>query len=225
MGESKTDSRPVVSQVVEQYGRCLEMVPVDPHFHEITVGLYVKDERITVWTFSQKPKVDDRIRQIRDQLVVLGEFRPVEGTHNQLQPSCDMLHVRPIKFLLSLAVEKDPDFRLPTGPISIKDSKTDLFLTVEPREQEDGWVYEISSQGEAPNVPLRLKAIVMGFVRYGEMKAMGERTVGFACGSRHDGLARVLMPYSRNISAVADMLQSAAMRGQLTTGTAGFSPL
>lgn len=225
MGESKTGSRPPVSQVVEWYGRCLELIPMDPHFNKITVGLYVKDNRITVWTFSQKPNVESRIRQIRDQLVTLGGFVPVKGTHNQLQPSCDALHLRPIKFLLSQAVEKDPDLRLPTGPMSIKDSKTHLFLTVEPREQEGHWVYEISGQGEAPNVPLRLKAIVMGFVRYGEMKAVGERTVGFACGRRHDELVRVVLPYSRNISAVEEMLESASLRGQLTTGTAGFSPL
>ncbi len=34
---------------------------------------------------------------------------------------------------------------------------------------------------------------------------------------------RILLPYSRNISAVEGMMEAEAMRGQMTTGTLGFS--
>ena len=225
MGEDKISSRLPVTEVVRQYGRCLELIPMDPHFQDISVGLYEKDGLITVWTFSRKPGVKERIRRIRDQLVALGGFVAVEGTHNQIRSPFGVLYARPLKFLFSQAVEKDPDYRLPTGPMSIKDTKTHLFLTVEPRQQEGRWIYEISAEGTAPNIPLRLRAIVMGFVRYGEMRPMGVRRVGFPCGNRYDELVRILLPFSRNVSAVEDMMESAAMRGQLTTGTAGFSPL
>ncbi len=36
-------SRPSVAQVIDEYGKCLELVPMDPHFHGISVGLYLKD--------------------------------------------------------------------------------------------------------------------------------------------------------------------------------------
>ena len=57
------------------------------------------------------------------------------------------------------------------------------------------------------------------------MEKVEKNTVAFSCGSRHDELLRLLLPYSRNISAVETMLEESALRGQLTTGTAGFSPL
>ena len=48
--------------------------------------------------------------------------------------------------------------------------------------------------------------------------------VGFNCGYRHDQLARLTLPYARNVSAVEDELESESMRGQMTTGTLGFTP-
>jgi hypothetical protein len=35
---------------------------------------------------------------------------------------------------------------------------------------------------------------------------------------------RLVLPYSRNISAVETMMDAEALRGQMTTGTLGFTP-
>ncbi len=225
MLENGSGDTPPITAVIEEYGRCLELVPMDPHFHSITVSLFVKDDIITVWTFSRKAGVEDRIQSIRDQLVRLGGLVAVESSHNQVRFPCGHLHARPVKFVCSLAVEKPPDHTLPSGEMAIKDTKTKLTLKVSGQQVEDRWVYEVSATGEAPNVPLRLRAIVAGFVRYGEMEKVGDNSVSFPCGQRHDALLRVLLPYARNVSAVEDMLEASAMRGQLTTGTAGFSPI
>ena len=69
--------RPV--EVLDKYGHCLELVPMDPNFENISVGLYVKDGVCTIWTFSRKPGVEARIEQIRDQLVALGGMEAIEG--------------------------------------------------------------------------------------------------------------------------------------------------
>ena len=58
--------------VIRLYGTCLELVPTDPNFHDMSVGLYVKEQLFTIWTFSRKPGVSDRIEEIRNQLVKLG---------------------------------------------------------------------------------------------------------------------------------------------------------
>ena len=223
MAQSKTTRKFKVAEMIEQYGRCLELIPMDPHFHDITVGLYVKDGIATVWTYSQKSGVDERIRHIRAQLIALGGLLPVEETYNQAKFPCDYLHVRPVKFLLMQAVEKDPNYAHPEGAISIKDTKSPLMLSVTPREADGKWVYEVSGEGEAPNKPMRLRAVVAGFIRYGEMEKASDTAVIFPCGYRHDELARLVMPYSRNISVVEDMLEASAMRGQMTTQTLGFS--
>ena len=225
MVETRDESRLRVVEVIERYGECLELVPIDPHFHDITVGIYRKGEILTVWTFSQKPGVKGRIRQIRDHLVNLGGLVAVENNYNQAHFPCDTVHAKPLKFLLNLVVEKDPDYRHPTGPLSIQDTKTDLTLVVETSEQEGRWIYQISAQGDPEKIPWRLPAVQRGFLRYGEMERVGENQVAFCCGKRHDELLRVLLPYSRNISAAETMLEESALRGQLTTGTAGFSSI
>ena len=214
-----------VEETIERYGRCVELVPMDPHFHNITVGLYEKDGIFTVWTYSRKLGVEDRIERIRDQLCNLGGLVAVEGTRNQVRFPCGLLHFRPMKFLMPQAVEKPPDYAHPTGEMVLKDTRSPLTLKLTPHYSEDRWVYQISAQGEARNAPFRLRAIVMGFRKYGEMEQVGNFGVSFSCGYRHEPLVRLLFPYSRNISAVENMLESSAQRGQLTTGTAGFSPL
>ena len=55
------------------------------------------------------------------------------------------------------------------------------------------------------------------------MDKVSDSEVMFPCGARHDGLMRLLLPYSRNISSVEGMMAAEALRGQMTTGTLGFS--
>ncbi len=223
--KTRAEPRLRVVEVIERYGKCLELISMDPHFNDITVGIYRKGDDLTVWTYSQAPGVKERIRHIRAQLVKLGGLVAVEDTHNQARFPCGTLHARPLRFLLAQAVEKSPDYEHPSGPLSIQDTKTDLTLFVNGREQDGRWVYQISAEGDPEKIPWRLPAVQMGFLRYGEMEKVEENTVAFPCGTRHDRLLRLLLPYSRNVSAVETMLEESALRGQLTTGTAGFSPM
>ena len=223
MSDGRHAFKSTVSQIIDKYGTCLELVSMDPNFHNISVGLYVKAGICTVWTFSQKEGVEDRLRQIRDQLVALGDMVPIEGTHNQARFTCPEGHSRPVKFLMSQAVGKQPDYVPPSGELTIKDSKSDMLLRVDGNSRGDRWVYDVSGKGQAPKPELRLRMVVAGFVRYGEMEKVEDNSVAFQCGMRHDGLMRLLMTYSRNISSVEAMVEAEAMRGQMTTSTLGFS--
>ena len=209
--------------VIDRFGRCLELVPMDPNFENISVGLYVKDGVCTVWTFSRKPGVEARIERIRDQLVALGGMEAVAGSGNQARFGCGFLHERAIKFLMSQAVGKAPDFAPPQGDMSIKDSRSPLTIRVEGAQRSDRWIYTVSGEGDAPNPAVRMRMVVAGFLRYGEMEKVGDAEVAFPCGQRHDALMRLLLPYSRNISSVEGMMAAEALRGQMTTGTLGFS--
>ena len=222
MVEMRTRLRAV--DVIEKYGNCLELVSMDPNFENISVGLYMKDGVCTIWTFSSKAGVSARIEQIRDQLVALGGVEAVEGTTNQVRFACGELHERAIKFLMSQAVGKAPDFAPPHGEMAIKDSRSPLTIKVSGAAQDDQYVYAVSAEGDAPNPAVRLRMVVAGFLRYGEMEKVGDVEVAFPCGERHDALMRLLMPYSRNISSVEGMMAAEALRGQMTTGTLGFSP-
>ena len=225
MTQSSLVTRGRVAQRIAEIGSCLELVPMDPHFGGVSVGLYVKDGVCTVWSFSRAEGVGERLRAIRDQMVKLGGVEPVDGQGNQLVFPCGMIHERPVKFLLTQAVTKSPDFVHPAGPMTIKDSKSALMLTVKGVQKEDRCAYHVSGEGEMRNPALRLRMVVAGFVRYGEMEKVGDTEVAFHCGQSHDELVRLLQPYSRNISAVESMLEAEATRGQMTTSTLGFTPL
>ena len=221
MANPETAERTKVVDVVERLGNCFELVPLDPHFHEISVGLYAKDNVFTVWTYNQTLGVEVRIEKIRDQLVSLGGLEPVAGRTDQVRFSCGETHRRPLKFLTMQAVERDPDYKLPES--GIKDLRSPLMLNVSGREQDGRWVYSVTGEGEAPNAAARLRAIASGMVRYGEMEKVDE-VVAFTCGQRHDKLAMIVLPYARNVSGVETMLDEAALRGQMTTSTLGFTP-
>lgn len=218
-----TGNRPSVAKIIEEYGQCLELVPMDPHFHGISVGLYLKDGVCTLWSYTGKPGLEERITTIRDQFVALGGLTPVDGTHNQIKFLCGGLHLRALRFLLAQAVGKSPDFSPEGDGLSIRDTRTKLTLNVSGKETTERYVYGLSATGEATSIPARLRMVVAGFVRYGEMEKVGDAEVAFPCGQRHDRLMGILMPYSRNISAVEDMMEADAMRGQMTTNTLGFS--
>ena len=212
------------AEVIERYGQCLELVPLDRRFHDISVGLYVKDGICTIWTFSQREGVEDRIREIRDQMIALGGMEPVGDTHNQVRFPCGQLHQRTLRFVMSQAVGKAPDYAPPRGQLSIQDSKSALTIRAELQSSDDGpAVYGVSLEGEARNAAMRLRMVLAGFSRYGEMEQVGESGVAFSCGLAHDAMMRVLLPYSRNISSVETMMAAEALRGQMTTGTLGFS--
>ena len=85
----------------------------------------------------------------------------------------------------------------PRGDLSIQDSKSALVIRAELSEgegDEGPAVYNVSLEGEARNAAMRLRMVLAGFTRYGEMEQVGESGVAFECGLPHDALMRVLMP-------------------------------
>ena len=222
MANVRTTERVRVVDVLEKLGSCVELVPLDPNYQDISVGLYMKNGTGTVWTFSRKAGAEGRIEVIRNQLGALGGMEPVPGTRDQTRFSCGQVHSRPLKFLVKQAVEKAPDHRLPEG--RVKDLRSPLMLDIKGIEEDGRWVYRVDAEGEAPNEAARLRAVTGGLGRYGEMEKVADYAASFPCGYRHDELARLVLPFARNVSKVDDMLAADALRGQMTTGTLGFTP-
>ena len=220
---TQTKALPAVKDVVKKLGRCLELVSMDPHFHEVTVGLYYRGNHITIWSFSRVPGIEGRVEQIRDRLVALGGLIPVEGTHDQAVFPSESIFEKPLRFLFTEAVEKDPSNAPPTGPITSPDTKSRLTFTVSGAQVEDKYVYTVTAEGEAPRPQVRIRAVVGGFMRYGECERITPESFVFPDHARHDEMARVLLPFARNVSAVENMLAASDLAGQMTTQTLGFS--
>ena len=105
---TQTKAPPTVKDVIKRLGRCLELVSMDPHFHDVTVGLYYTGNVTTVWSFSRVPGIEGRIEQIRDRLVALGGLIPVDGTHDKAVFPSEAIFEKPLRFLFTEAVKSTP---------------------------------------------------------------------------------------------------------------------
>lgn len=198
------------------------MISMDPHFHEISVGLFLNNETLTVWSYSQVPGTQERLQQIRDRVVALGDLEAVEGSDTQARIDPGSVLMKPLRFLFKESVERDPA-EIPSGPIEAADNKSTLTFRVTGEQAGDEYVYTVNAIGEAPRAEFRVKAAVGGFMRYGECIRVTPTQFKFPDGKKHDGFARLLLPYARNVSAVENMLAAEEMTGQMTTQTLGFS--
>ncbi|MEE8046582.1 MAG: hypothetical protein V3T49_07075 [Dehalococcoidia bacterium] len=214
------------SRIVEQVkklGRCIELVSLDPHFNDVTIGLYIKDGLLTVWSYSTIEGIDTRIEQVRDRCVLLGDVEAVEGTTNQLRLRSELNLDRALRFMFTAAVEKDPAVEPPTGRITAPDTKTKLLFVVEGAEEDGKYVYTVSTEGESDKAVMRVRAAVGGFIRYSDCERIDKNKFAFPDGKKYDKFARLILPLARNVSAVEAQLEQDEMAGQMNTQTLGFS--
>ena len=182
------------------------------------------DRTLTIHTFSQVEGTAERIETIRDRLCALADIDPSPNTTNQAELISREFYDRPLRFAFTEAVEKiNP---IPTGTITINDTKSHLIFTVTPEHSDEtGWTYHVTAEGEFARPQMRIMAVVGGYMRYGECERVDENRdrFRFKHGERLDRFARLLLPYARNVSAVDNMLEQAELAGQMTTQTLGFA--
>ena len=70
-----------VSEVRKNYGKCLELVSMDPNFNNISVGLFIKKDILTVWSYSKKDQINDRLNSIRDKMVEFGGLQSLDSDY------------------------------------------------------------------------------------------------------------------------------------------------
>ncbi len=190
----------------------------------MTVGLYLKERTLTIYSFAQIAGKEKRIEHIRERLCALADIEPVSGTTNQAELVSQEFYDRPLRFAFTEAVERN--LPIPTGPITASDNKSKLTFTVTPEHSDElGWTYHVTAEGDFARPQMRIMAVVGGYMRYGECERVGDNRdrFRFKHGERLDRFARLLLPYARNVSAVDNMLEQAELAGQMTTQTLGFA--
>ena len=211
-----------VSEVKKKFGKCLELVSMDPNFHNISVGLFMKNNILTVWSYSRKEGIENRLNIIRDKMVDFGGLINSEEDYKMSIPEGALIE-RPLKFLFSKCVEMSPDTKPEKGIISAKDNKTKLTFTVKGSQESDKYIYTVTAEGEHEKPGLRIRAVVGGFMKYGQCLRNDVDSFCFPDYKAHEEYVRVLLPYARNVSAVEQMLEASDQAGQMTTQSLGFS--
>lgn len=204
-------------------GRRVELVPMDPHFLNISIALYRQDAgegpQYLVHSYSRREGTRQRLEFVAKAMVLLGELEPVAGESLQIRFPCRTEHPLACRRVFLEACKLDPSQPGSSRPLHILDRKSNRTITVSSRN--DG-SYLLAADGEEPDKASRIAAVANGLAKLGQMQlgASGSDFVQFACGQPHDALVGLLLVRALNVRAVLREEEMAAARGVLSAPSA-----
>ena len=205
-------------------GRRIELIPIDPHFHDITIGLYHQQtvDAITgkdapvflVHTYSHISGAAERIEDIRQAMQILGGMlRTPDGL---LYFPCNNVHEAACRRVFLEACKLTSNTLVEPRPLNILDKKSKLTITV---DSTGKGIYRVTAEGEGRGAARRISAIAGGLMKLGEMESIEtdtKDTVAFACAQSHDALIGLLLTRAPNVRIVLREEEMEAGRGVLT---------
>ena len=198
-------------------GRRVELVPMDPHFHDITIGLYYqeRDEGPTylVHTYSHLDGAKRRIAFVREAMKILGGMET--ASDGLLRFPCWTAHEVACKRIFLEACKAIPGTQIEPRPLNTLDKKSGLTITV---LSLGNGVYQITADGEGRHREKRISAIGGGLIKLGQMDDVGNAfdRVAFSCGHTHDAMVGLLLVRAPNVRAVMREQEATASRGTLS---------
>lgn len=197
-------------------GRRIELVPLDPHFGEISIGLYREQDDTgpvyQVYTYSRREGVEGRIASVVKAMQVLGGMeRDADG---RLRFPCGYEHNMAVKRVFLEACKLDPTSTAEPRPLEILDKKSGLQIRV---LSEGGGVYRVTALGEGKDRERRISFIAGGLMKLAEMDEVSgtlDRVV-FPCGHLHDAMVGLLLVRAPNVRSVLREQEATASRGVL----------
>lgn len=205
-------------------GRRIELIPIDPHFHDITIGLY-RQESVNattgeetpvflVHTYSHIAGADKRIEYVRQAMQTLGGM--LQTPEGLLYFPCGSAHQAACRRVFLEACKLATGDRVESRPLQTLDKKSRLTITV--NSIGDG-VYTVTADGEGRGAARRVAAIAGGLLKLGEMEtpeADSRDTVAFDCAHAHDALIGLLLVRAPNVRVTLREDEMSAGRGVLS---------
>ncbi len=204
-------------------GRRIELVPMDPHFHNISIALYRQETGdgpvFLVHSYSNREGARQRVEFVARAMAILGGLEPVPGETRKLRFPCRAEHLFACRRVFLEACKLDPSQPVEPRPLRILDKKSNRTITVS--SQGDG-VYLLAADGEELDKASRIEAVANGLVKLGQMQVgvSGGDSVAFGCGQAHDALVGLLLVRALNVRAVLREQEMTASRGVLSAPSA-----
>ena len=208
-------------QRVVDIGRRIELVPMDPHFNDITIGLYRQNTNhgnntpvFLVHTYSHISGAADRIETVVKAMQVLGGM--LKNDDGLLHFPCNSAHEAACRRVFLEACKLAPDTPAEPRPLNTLDKKSKLTITV---DSTGKGVYRVTAEGEGRSAARRIFAIAGGLAKLGEMETVetdNRDTVTFACEQSHDALVGLLLTRAPNVRIVLRQEEMGSARGVLS---------
>ncbi len=203
---------------VVNIGRRIELVPIDPHFKDITIALYrqQQDERAVfrVHTYSRIEGAATRIEDVVQSMKILGGMQ--ETSDGMLYFSCGERHEAACRRVFLEACKLPSSTSAEPRPLRTLDKKSKLTITV---DSVGNGTYRVRSDGEGRSAERRVSAIAGGLMKLGEMETSQEDegdSVVFPCGQSHDALVGLLLVRAPNVRVIIREEEASASRGVLS---------
>ena len=197
-------------------GRRIELVPLDPHFEDISIGLYRQQDETgpvyQVYTYSRREGVEDRIAFVVKAMGVLGGMEQASG--GRLRFPCGHEHHMGVKRVFLEACKLDPAGPAEPRPLEILDKKSGLQIQV--LSEGDG-VYRVTAHGEGKDRERRISFIAGGLMKLAEIDEVSGTLdqVVFPCARVHDAMIGQLLVRAPNVRAVLREQEAVLSRGVL----------
>ena len=210
---------------ITDIGSRVELVPLDPHFHDISIALYEQRSPGTgpgyvVHSYSSREGAAERLDYAARAMRVLGGMTSSETDPRVLRFTCGSGHLLGCKRIFLEACKIPPGSPLEPRPLTTLDRKTGMTIAV---TDEGGGTYRVTAEGGEGDGARRIAIAAGGLARLGQMHLVKENAdrVGFDCGHSHDALVGLLLTRALNVRAVIRELEDAAARGVLAAPSSG----
>ena len=197
-------------------GRRIELVPLDSHFGDISIGLYRQQDDTgpvyQVYTYSRREGVRDRIAFVVKAMEVLGGM--VRDPDGRLRFPCGHVHNLAVKRVFLEACKLDSSVIPEPRPLEIVDKKSGLQIRV---LSQGGGVYRVTAHGEGKDRERRISFIAGGLMKLAEIDEVSGTLdqVVFPCVYVHDAMIGQLLVRAPNVRAVLREQEMIASRGVL----------
>ena len=199
-------------------GRRIELVPIDLHFHDITIALYRQQRGecvlFLVHTYSSVKGADARIQGVGQAMQTLGGM--LKTPDGLLYFPCGVGHEAACRRVFLEACKLAPNVPVEARPLHTLDRKSKLTMTV---DSMDNGTYRVATDGEGRGATRRVAAIAGGLMKLGDMENVEDSskdTVAFPCAQPHDALVGLLLVRAPNVRVVLREEEMGAARGVLT---------
>ena len=203
---------------VVNIGRRIELVPIDPHFKDITIALYRQQQGeravFLVHTYSRIEGTATRIEDVVQSMKILGGMQ--ETSDGMLYFPCGERHEAACRRVFLEACKLPLNTSIEPRPLNTLDKKSKLTITV---DSVGNGTYRVKSNGEGRGAERRVSAIAGGLIKLGEMEVAQENegnSVVFPCGQSHDALVGLLLVRAPNVRVIMREEESSASRGVLS---------
>ena len=201
-----------------ELGRRIELKSMDPHCHDISLGLYrqqtAQGTGYLVHTYSAHPEASGRVAEVVRGLVEGSGMLTLAEYPGLVAFPCGDRHEKALRRTF-LEVCKLPAAEIGgVQPLVRPDKKAECELTI---ESMGGGSYRIIAPEGAELGPRRCQAVSRGFAKLCEMESDESQpnVVRFGCGMEHDALMGAMFYRAQNVRSAMQEDELAASRGTL----------